>query len=51
MFYSLGQFKDNAIKKYIHDVTEQHLGEPIEDVAISLSTFIETGQQFINIAN
>ncbi|KLO19357.1 WD40 repeat-like protein [Schizopora paradoxa] len=45
-----GQFKDNAIKKFIHDVTEQHLGEPIEDVAISLSTFIETGIRAIRSA-
>lgn len=39
-----GQFKDNEVKKYILDVTTQHLGESSEDVAIELNSFADTGQ-------
>jgi len=37
------QFNDNAIKKYTQDLLTRRLGEPMEDVAISLATFIDTG--------
>lgn len=42
-----GQFKDNEVKKYILDVTTQHLGESSEDVAIELNSFADTGIQAI----
>ncbi|KAG1833204.1 hypothetical protein DFJ58DRAFT_736195 [Suillus subalutaceus] len=43
------QFRYPAVQRYIHDLTSE-IGEPIDNIAVNLSTFIEIGVPTIGFA-